>query len=65
MAKLFANRLINPIQHSDLAYRLLNPNEYKKMNANVAVMHKFAHKVIEDRRSALEASIADGTYKPC
>lgn len=64
MAEITSKRFMAPLQRSDFTFRLSAPGSYKLFYDSIKIMHDFTDKVIEDRRTALQKSIADGTYKP-
>ncbi|XP_073838194.1 cytochrome P450 4d8-like [Musca autumnalis] len=57
MTKTVAWRFLRVHLHSDLIFSLLHPFKRMRSVKNLRIMHDFTHKVIKERRDALEASL--------
>ncbi|XP_030378385.1 probable cytochrome P450 4d14 [Scaptodrosophila lebanonensis] len=63
VSSITAERFMNPIQRLDGWMRVFFPRVYRKLHENIKSMHDFTDGVIEERREALQKSIADGTHQ--
>ncbi|XP_065366485.1 cytochrome P450 4d2-like [Calliphora vicina] len=63
MSRISANRVFSPLQRTDFLFRLTAPKLFKETQRCISKLHKFTIDVIEQRRSALEQSIKNGSLK--
>uniref|UniRef100_A0A1I8MQA4 Cytochrome P450 n=1 Tax=Musca domestica TaxID=7370 RepID=A0A1I8MQA4_MUSDO len=57
MTKTVAWRFLRIHLHSDFLFSVLHPFKKRQSEKNLKIMHDFTHKVIKERRDALEASL--------
>ncbi|XP_073838193.1 cytochrome P450 4d8-like [Musca autumnalis] len=57
MTRMMAWRFLRIHLHNDLMFAILHPFKKMRMMKNLRIMHDFTHKVINERRERLEASL--------
>lgn len=61
--RILSNRMLRPLQYSELGFLIFDPVNYFTLQKNMKIMHDFAKTLINERRAALVKSIADGTHE--